>query len=323
MYIYNQESNIWETCDLLPEPNYMDTQNLSFITYNVLLDTINGKKSIFPNVLKPKIRYKSILDEIKESQPTFISLNEVSQFMLSMIKNEDWIKENYFLLVDEPIEKHGNVLLSKTKPSTVYLTEVADCPKKIITGIFNFKNGEKQFKLSVSSLHLTSMDYNYPVREKQFRQFDEEIKSINPDGPNVLMGDMNLHSEDENHIFLSRGYRDVWLQINDDKEGYTFDAATNKLIQVMFFGFEKRRMRLDRLLIYDKNNMLIPKAMEIIGTKPIFPDIEYKEFRGRNILYGWYLLLRGLSPNNSEKNYGKYLYNSDHYGLSAQIEISS
>ena len=96
---------------------------------------------------------------------------------------------------------------------------------------------------------------------------------LTKNGPNVLAGDLNFHSEDENKPFLSKNYRDCWLQINDDKEGYTFDAKNNKLIRVMFFGFENRRMRLDRVLVYDTQNLLQPNNIEIIGTDPIYPEL--------------------------------------------------
>ena len=56
--------------------------------------------------------------------------------------------------------------------------------------------------------------------------------------------------------------------------------------------------------------------MEIIGKNPIFQD---RIYNGKSKLYGLYLLLKGLNPKNKESTYGRYLFNSDHYGLSAEI----
>jgi endonuclease/exonuclease/phosphatase family metal-dependent hydrolase len=300
---------------------YHQVKDLSLITYNVLLDTMDGKNRLFPYIFQSAIRYRKILDELKERQPLFISLNEVTNTMLEMVENEDWIQQNYHMSVNKPIGRIGNVLLSKLKPKSTHLISVHKLDSEpILTNTYNMDVNGNKFTMTVSSLHLTSIDKNYKIREQQFNELHDELLIINKDGPHILMGDMNFHSEDENKVFLSKGYVDCWLRINDHKEGYTFDAKKNKLIQIMFFGMEHRRMRLDRVLIYDVNNKLNIKNMEIIGTEPIFPEREYK---GKSKLYGWYLLLRGLNPRNSEEIYGRYLYNSDHYGLTAELEIGN
>ena len=67
----------------------------------------------------------------------------------------------------------------------------------------------------------------------------------------IVQGDMNFHSEGETQIAEKRQFKDAWLMRYDLKEnpGYTFDSDYNSLINELFWGFEKRRMRLDRILL--------------------------------------------------------------------------
>ena len=315
MHRYNTETQSWDSSENSNEIHQID--NLSLVTYNVLLNTLNGKQRLFPYIFQHDIRYRNILDELKRIQPLFISLNEVTRYMLDMIEGEDWIQENYYMSVDEKlVASNGNVWLSRLNPVLTHQINMPESLKPVITNVYNIRMNNKEFTMTFSSVHLTSIDKNYKIRERQFDALHNQLLIINENGPNILAGDMNFHSEDENKVFLSKNYRECWLQINDNKEGYTFDAENNKLIQVMFFGFEHRRMRLDRILVYDKDDLLKPNNIEIIGTEPIYPDISCKN---TSKPYGWLLLLKGLNPYNLESNYGRYLYNSDHFGLSAQL----
>ena len=66
----------------------------------------------------------------------------------------------------------------------------------------------------------------------------------------ILQGDMNFHSEEENQIYQSHQISDSWLCKYDIKNnpGYTFDSHQNQMINEKYWGFERRRMRLDRIL---------------------------------------------------------------------------
>lgn len=90
----------------------------------------------------------------------------------------------------------------------------------------------------------------------------------------VLQGDMNFHSEDQNQIYMVHGLRDAWMERYDVKgePGYTFDASKNWLINQLYWGFERRKMRLDRIL-YSSSNMEI-KDIKIVFNEPIFKEKE-------------------------------------------------
>ena len=166
--------------------------------------------------------------------------------------------------------------------------------------------------MSLSAVRFTSFASKYKIRIKQFNALDSHLKNLPGCDLHILAGDMNFHKETENTVYLSKDYQDCWLSSNPDSPGYTFDSHNNKLIHVMFGGMEDRRMRLDRILLYDKKQILKIREMNIIGTKPIYPNRVYRNHFG---LYALSLLLRG-AIYDSERIYSRYLHNSDHYGLS-------
>ena len=183
MYRYSPETQSWEVSQTSNETHQID--NLSLVTYNVLyvtnvlLNTLTGTHRLFPYIFQDETRYRSILDELKTIQPLFISLNEVTRYMLDMIEKEDWIQENYYMSVDKPIAKHGNVLLSRLNPTSAHLITLPELPKPVITNVFNVNLNDKTFQMTFSSVHLTSIDTNYKIRERQFSALHEELLSIN------------------------------------------------------------------------------------------------------------------------------------------------
>lgn len=65
---------------------------------------------------------------------------------------------------------------------------------------------------------------------------------------------------------------DCWLQKYslEDNPGYTFDAHANRMINDIYWGFEKRRMRLDRIL-YQGKNMKVDE-IKIVMNEPIYGE---------------------------------------------------
>lgn len=316
MQKYNKETDEWIATETCPKSQINRIDQLTAITYNVLYDTWDGKTQYFRHIFQPEIRYRHVLLELECKNPTFISLNEVSNTMLDLIKESEWVKENYYLTVDDnpqwyskPVY-HFNVILSKIPAYETHMFILPGLPKKVLTNMYQVDFCGRFFDMSFSSIHLTSIDRNYDKRIAQFNVLHDWLQRL-PNCPvHILAGDMNFHDESENTIYLSKGYQDCWLKTNPDDPGITFDSINNKLIHVMFGGMEKRQMRLDRMLLYDNNNMLKPDKMEIIGNKPVFPD------RVHNYTSKWYaikLWLRGIWSSN-ENVYSKYLYPSDHFG---------
>lgn len=310
---YNRYTSEWEESGAATVPN---VQNLTIVSYNVLLDTLDGKRRVFPHIFQHERRYEAILAELKRRDPTFISLNEVTDTMMNLLREDEWVRDQYYMSVDsDPAAAHWNVILSKIPAEECHVFSLLNLKKRALTNLYRLTYREQELRLTFTSVHFTSMDFNVKKRWGEFNDLHERLNALDC-STHILAGDMNLHSEDENAIFLSKNYKDCWLQINYDKEGYTFDSKTNRLIKAMFGGFEKRRMRLDRILLNDPDNVLKTEKMEVIGKDPIYPEMVYN---GDTKLYLWYLLARGLSSKNTEERYGRYLHNSDHYGLSAEL----
>ena len=102
----------------------------------------------------------------------------------------------------------------------------------------------------------------------------------------ILQGDMNFHSEEENCILPKLDLKDSWLQLYNVEEnpGYTFDTLYNEMINEIYWGFEGRRMRLDR--IFFSRNLFTVKEMEVIFDRPIFGNGEKKEVERNGFLKG-------------------------------------
>ena len=86
----------------------------------------------------------------------------------------------------------------------------------------------------------------------------------------IVQGDLNFHEEAETEIAIKRGFKDAWLEKYDlaENPGFTFDAKFNSLINELYWGFEKRRMRLDRIMI--KGQQLTVKNINIVMDSPVF-----------------------------------------------------
>ena len=66
---------------------------------------------------------------------------------------------------------------------------------------------------------------------------------------------MNFHYPFETEVIYNFNFIDVWLEKHGDIDpGYTWDAKTNRLIKFML-PYDNRRMRLDRIMIRENNNL--------------------------------------------------------------------
>ena len=59
----------------------------------------------------------------------------------------------------------------------------------------------------------------------------------------------------------------------EENPGYTFDALENLMINEIYWGFERRRMRLDRILFFASEN----STLKVNGTRLCFNEPIYCE----------------------------------------------
>lgn len=101
--------------------------------------------------------------------------------------------------------------------------------------------------------------------------------------------------------------------------GYTFDTKYNKMINEIYWGFEGRRMRLDRVF-YDSSCLQVQQFKVIFD----FPIVGEKEEVQRNGFFkgGIAFLADVLFGKNAFREKEKYLYRSDHFGLVVTLSIN-
>jgi len=164
----------------------------------------------------------------------------------------------------------------------------------------------------VGGAHITAFQNNGPIRKIQIEEITAVVKRNFKDSV-FLMGDFNFHQEKEN-LFIEDEYLDLWKEthpvlppsttrslgslvssylpysayfypsgpLSDEEEGYTFDSHTNLFIPY-YVPFERRRMRLDRIIMKKGSTFNCVDKMHRFATEPVEPN--------------------------------SYLYTSDHYGL--------
>jgi hypothetical protein len=76
------------------------------------------------------------------------------------------------------------------------------------------------------------------------------------------------------------------------------------MVQKIYWGFEKRRMRLDRLLVSKVQQTHFKKPLEIYLTPTLIE------------------IIGNASMATSDVKYPEYLFPSDHFGLSLKCTLS-
>lgn len=322
-YEWNKNLEQWVNCTYSDE--LFITNTIECITFNVLFDAKEGI-AYKNNIVYSRDRYIDTLTKLSEKMVDIITLNEVTNTFLGMVEECDWVRENYFISEitsnneNSSINDFGNLILAKIRPVDSKVFKVDTLPRPIVTGIFNVQNDKNNVvKFSVTSAHLTSLDKNFDKRQKQLISIKKELSKLSTD-LNIIQGDMNFHSESENDCLELIGYDDVWSQFYDirDNPGYTFDGKLNQMIQEIWYGFENRRMRLDRVLM-TPNDMFSIKNIELIFNKPIYgtsKELEQMSLGKATILYFFDLLGITIFRNKED-----YLFNSDHFGLITMFGI--
>ena len=156
----------------------------------------------------------------------------------------------------------------------------------------------------------------------------------------VIFGDLNYHSERENEN-TPLGLIDVWTAVHGDRPGYTFDTVRNTMNQEILPHFNmltQIQMRLDRVFVLDDESLfdLGASAIEIIGDSPVHPmsaKEKRKAPRKKSPLY-WNVLTLPFSVGNAAisllgdlggvnltRDPKRYLFPSDHFGLSATLKM--
>lgn len=272
--------------------------------YNVLFPSTNFFKKI---ITSDNDRYRFQINELlPEVNIDVLALSEVTEDYMQVLLNSNWIQKEYYIF--NPKKKvfkngFGNLILSKY-PMKCYSMVYG----RIAIGLISPLNDISSSFLVIST-HLIALDKNFEIRKKQLKRILEELNFYsNLEDPFlkhfqsavknrniIIMGDLNFHLKQEDMTILSNNLIDLWIETNKNSdEGYSWDSRENSFIN-MIYPFDRRRMRLDRILFTEGSKLFetIPEEkMTIFGKNKVFP---FKKI--------------------------SYLRGSDHFGLKVKIKL--
>jgi len=106
---------------------------------------------------------------------------------------------------------------------------------------------DKNYNLQIIAVHLESAGHRDKTRKKQLEFLYKQLT-----GPNqIVLGDFNFESDNENETFLKAGFVDMWMQIKKTPKG----------------GETWGMNRLDRITYKTKN--WIGKDIKVIGGERV------------------------------------------------------
>ena len=281
---------------------------LRVVSFNVLMDMFEKWVS---GVIRTPERHTAIVAWLATLGAHVIVLNEATPEFVALVVADPYLQANFRLTeVDgEALHPHGVlVLVAHSIPvisvhkvySMLLLRKRCKIKEKAARPVVVVRIAlPSGLVLGVCGVHLASRVKEIAQRRQQlrdlFRLFALGTSPTGGDGPGVLgvhqaliVGDLNMHSEGENTM-IAAPYADAWLAVNEEvplTASCTWDGETNKLIQAMLLGTDKRKMRLDRMLLsaplapVDDGSGRAPgqalevTAMEIIGREERVPDTD-------------------------------------------------
>lgn len=261
-------------------------KNLKIVTYNVLFPSIFGFVSEL--VVRSATRYALQMEMLEQLNADVICLNEVVPWYVSLLMEQKWVQNGYFLsdicTTANAMHNgslgvtHGCFILSKLPIQQLSTVSILDLSRKAIVAQYADSS-------CICAVHLTAYAENIKKRDTELSFLVQQLQTISQDC--ILLGDLNLHAPEEKQLFEKHNFVDVWPMMNGDELGYTYDAQANWLIKTIFATFEKRQMRLDRILLSSKCSWQPCSKVQMIGTEGVAWD---------------------------------YLFPSDHFGLTVQLK---
>ena len=300
-------------------------ESVRLASWNVLYEA--SQRS---HVARPDLRYPAVAETLRQRDADVIGLNEVSSSMLDVLLEAHWVRRDYLLskVVSERMHMENLLLIHRRAAGRAQLFRLltTSVPRRRPCLLVTLQTGRGA--LAVATAHLTAMARN---AERRKRQLDEIFERI--DGAfsaklfaAVLMGDLNLHNDFEDAYIARPAWVDLWPAVHgDDDPGFTWDAPRNSLVGEAYGGFERRKMRLDRIVVRDTAGALdvAHASMEIFGDVAINEDAS-RAYGGigtsiRRLLS---FVLTPVAKTLTADPYS-YLFPSDHFGLAAELPLAT
>lgn len=231
--------------------------SFSIITWNVWFD--------LHHVIE---RINSQINEILLYKPSVVCLQEITDTILSIIKNHKELNNNYVVVSDEHSTKpYGEIMLLNRNLESKYKYYSIPFPNTKMSRRISVLHLNR-YNICVINTHLES-EFNRvnkgdnKIRQEQAKYLFKYAKYIlSKDNTEyvILAGDMNVTVDDEgwmNNLMQQYNVKDTLNR----KDVYTYDYTKNSNIVGKF------RSRLDRILTLSNNNIK-PTFCTLLGTKP-------------------------------------------------------
>jgi len=323
------------------------------VTFNVMMDKWNGV-DYKHMVAAPDIRFEH-QDALLFGSCTYdvVMLNEVTQGRVGKAAIEEdqvgdldhaqgcyvslesnrCVRENYLIVGKEliPADGMGNLILV-SRALHVHGAESINLDAKFkrpaLAIDIHFSNSIARSSLTLVSAHLSALASNTQRRQQQLATL---CTALEQKERVVIAGDLNFHAEDE---LVPEPYSDAWSSCHGCDAGFTFDSATNAMIQQLWpLGYESRRMRLDR--VFNKN--VAVAEVKLCMDSPIYPrafdayskqSFAAPESWGLRTLQFWPRLMKEVGTGLLgfpllRPPVGGYLFPSDHFGLQFEVNVLS
>lgn len=263
---FYHEYNKWGVVQRTPnEPNYadpayleslenVDLDEITFVTFNVWFASTHFDE-----------RAEALFRIVEQLHPHFICLQEVTPRFVMLIREQAWVKKEYYCsdTSGNTVHPYGVLMLTRlSTPAFHSYSLPTNMGRKLLVTDTRINN--QLFR--VSTVHLESLqnpnyrkaqlDLIFPILERHCSH-------------SAIMGDFNFCSESSENANILPEYMDSWPFIM----GNSAEAIEN--------GKTRKNQRLDRVLI--RSSMFKPHSIHKLGTEPIseaLPDVFPSDHNG-------------------------------------------
>lgn len=209
-------------------------------------------------------RMKAIGDIIARTEPDLIAFQEMTPAHWDLLSSHEVIK--MYSWSDPPRQRYYTLIGSRSNFDVVNTFER-----------FPFKAsrmGRDLLKVTVkppdlpalvfATSHLESLD-EYQARRRQIQEsLDGHLKDAEDA---IFCGDTNVNDALDGDVLLPKGWKDAWLVLRPEDEGFTFDVERNSMVAEMDdWAFKNQaRLRYDRFWIKVSN--YAPVAIELLDEQ--------------------------------------------------------
>jgi endonuclease/exonuclease/phosphatase family metal-dependent hydrolase len=321
------EENEWEQMHWYKNTptHIMAPQNtIHAATFNVLCDLFKKLEPAICSSQRYEYHFSTLLPSINVD---IIALQEVTSRYMEQLMSQPWLQERY--PYSSSHAEHTNsqkiftIILSKIPMKELYMfhADMSSADRPMPVAVFQHPNG-KEF--TFSTMHLKAGQDCHQVRKQQidhifqcfgtmmrtsksFSKINQQKRSKEAKNNKktwkefenvVLMGDFNLHGDQEESYFPNSAI-DVWKFLRPDEIGYTVDHELNRMVvkQAEAKGKVPHSNRYDRVYLLPQNQY---------GKK------ENVLFNATSVrLFGTYCL-----PDKED------VFPSDHFGIFTELNFN-